>query len=282
MPRLAAAPMNVRNSITSGYTDRRSYGRHGGVDIAPVGIPSSQFVPAVSVRGGRVLRTEYRPDYGNFVDVQLDNGLIARYAHLAGFNVHAGDTVRAGQTLGNVGSTGNSSGRHLHFELRTGLAQGQSVDPLPFLQELAGQVFRQDATLTNSRVDPKTRLPRQTPPQQAIPVRQSPQPRRKVPRIVVQETPSIEEINAGAPLFGEGNSLLTALLTGNQGTQLTPGGNLASAAAQGVVEGLGLPTGEEIETYIQDKIPVVVIGIISVIIILIGVARLVFSPTPLK
>ena len=68
--------------------------------------------------------------YGNTIIVDHGNGYASLYAHQSGFEVKEGDYVKTGQHIGNVGSTGMSTGPHLHFELRE---NGSVIDPLPLL-----------------------------------------------------------------------------------------------------------------------------------------------------
>lgn len=95
---------------------------HKGVDIAaPMG--TSVF----STSEGRVLRTGYDAGgYGKFIEVRHPNGLTSLYGHLSRVDVTNGAVVATGQRIGLVGSTGFSTGPHLHFEVRRGGAQ---VDP---------------------------------------------------------------------------------------------------------------------------------------------------------
>ena len=68
--------------------------------------------------------------YGNMVDVDHGNGVVTRYGHLSAITVKVGDTVAAGGRIGRVGSTGRSTGPHLHYEIRVG---GEPIDPMRFL-----------------------------------------------------------------------------------------------------------------------------------------------------
>ena len=71
-----------------------------------------------------------RGDAGNLVEIAHADGTRTRYAHLDSMKVQAGETVRAGQVLGAVGSTGRSTGPHLHFAVERA---GQPIDPKPLL-----------------------------------------------------------------------------------------------------------------------------------------------------
>jgi murein DD-endopeptidase MepM/ murein hydrolase activator NlpD len=112
--------------LTSGYGSR--WGRlHAGIDLAAgVGAPIS------AVAAGTVASAGSEGGYGNAVRVQHDHGTVTVYAHLSEVLVSAGQRVTAGTYLGREGSTGNSTGPHLHFEVRVG---GVPVDPAPWLRE---------------------------------------------------------------------------------------------------------------------------------------------------
>jgi len=99
---------------------------HRAIDIAgPYG------VTVYAARAGKVVHVGWAPTgYGYTVIIDHGSGLRSLYSHLKGEWVHLGDRVRRGDIIGALGSTGNSSGPHLHFEIRKG---GQRVDPLPYL-----------------------------------------------------------------------------------------------------------------------------------------------------
>ena len=79
---------------------------------------------------------EYHPAYGNMIEVEHGNQLITRYAHASRTLVKQGDIVKRGQKIAEVGSTGRSTGPHLHFEV---LVQGVFQDPQKFLSAGAGE-----------------------------------------------------------------------------------------------------------------------------------------------
>lgn len=122
-----ALPIAGSHRITARFGDTGhlwSSGRHTGLDFAaPAG------TPVLATAGGRVVEAGWAGRYGNLVRVD-HGGVVSHYAHLQRILVAAGDVVNAGQQLATVGSTGNSTGSHLHFELRIG---GISRDPAAFL-----------------------------------------------------------------------------------------------------------------------------------------------------
>jgi murein DD-endopeptidase MepM/ murein hydrolase activator NlpD len=72
-----------------------------------------------------------RGGYGNLVEVAHGSGVVSMYAHLSAFSVGVGQSVATGTRIGRVGSTGESTGPHLHFEVRL---RGAAVDPVPALR----------------------------------------------------------------------------------------------------------------------------------------------------
>ena len=103
----------------------RSLGYHSGLDImGPVG----DLVAAANA--GVVTLAEYYAGYGNLIIIEHADGMETWYGHLSAYAVNKGDTVARGQTIGKVGSTGRSTGPHLHFEVRI---DKHAYDPLLFL-----------------------------------------------------------------------------------------------------------------------------------------------------
>ncbi|MET7295603.1 LysM peptidoglycan-binding domain-containing M23 family metallopeptidase [Streptomyces griseoloalbus] len=106
-----------------------SSGYHTGVDFA---VPTGTSLKAVG--SGTVVSAGWAGAYGNQVVIQLADGHYAQYAHLSSLSVSAGQTVSGGQQVGLSGSTGNSTGPHLHFEIRTTPDYGSDVDPVSYLR----------------------------------------------------------------------------------------------------------------------------------------------------
>ncbi len=102
---------------------------HEGVDyVVPLGTPIHAAASGIVVYAG------LHPDFGNLVEIDHGNDILTRYAHASKLYVHVGDVVKRGQLISLVGSTGRSTGNHLHFEVRfKGLAQ----NPVRFLQNNA-------------------------------------------------------------------------------------------------------------------------------------------------
>jgi murein DD-endopeptidase MepM/ murein hydrolase activator NlpD len=99
---------------------------HAGIDLAgPVGTPIYAAADAVVGQAG------VQGGYGNLVELHHGAGIATRYGHLSSIRVNPGERVRRGQLIGLMGSTGRSTGSHLHYEVRI---DGRAVNPLPFLQ----------------------------------------------------------------------------------------------------------------------------------------------------
>lgn len=119
--------------------------RHEGIDFAA--IPGT---PIHAAAGGVVVVSELHPIWGNVVEVDHGNSLMTRYAHASKLHVKPGDIVKRGQKLSEVGSTGRSTGPHLHFEVHH---KGVAQNPAKFLFA-AGSPLRQNTSST-ARVDLK-------------------------------------------------------------------------------------------------------------------------------
>jgi murein DD-endopeptidase MepM/ murein hydrolase activator NlpD len=141
--RVAAAlpfrqPLPGELTFTSSFGARldpftRGYALHTGVDMRV-----ETGTPVQATAAGRVTAAEYSGGYGNMVEVDHGRGLVTRYAHLSGTAVSVGQRVEAGTVVGFAGSTGRSTGSHLHYETRI---DGEPVDPQRFLRAGAQLVF---------------------------------------------------------------------------------------------------------------------------------------------
>ena len=106
-----------------------SSGYHTGVDF-PVGTGTAVY----AVGDGQVFDTGYNSAYGNFVEIYHGNNVYSFYAHASRVNVSKGQKVSKGQQIMSSGATGNVSGPHLHFEIRTpGYGYSSCVNPMPYL-----------------------------------------------------------------------------------------------------------------------------------------------------
>ena len=118
---------------------------HTGLDF-----PADVGTPVMAAAGGVVQLTEHHPQYGNVVELDHGKGLITRYAHNSRLLVKTGDIVKRSQVIAEVGSTGRSTGPHLHFEVRV---EGVAQDPAKFLA--AGDLGVADAALGLKPIRPR-------------------------------------------------------------------------------------------------------------------------------
>ncbi|GAA2301752.1 LysM peptidoglycan-binding domain-containing M23 family metallopeptidase [Streptomyces kunmingensis] len=107
-----------------------SSGYHTGTDFV---VSTGTTVKAVG--DGTVVSAGWDGSYGNEVVIKHADGDYSQYAHLSSIGVSAGQTVTAGQQIGLSGATGNVTGPHLHFEIRTSPDYGSDIDPLTYLRE---------------------------------------------------------------------------------------------------------------------------------------------------
>lgn len=128
-------PVNVSYNASSfglridPFSGRSTF--HDGIDFpAPIG------TPIIAAAGGVVIAAEYHHQYGNMLEIDHGNGIVTRYAHASRLLVKVGDIVRRGQQVAAIGTTGRSTGAHLHFEV---LVKGVPQDPQKFLKAGADQ-----------------------------------------------------------------------------------------------------------------------------------------------
>lgn len=115
----------VSYSYISSYYRSASRPSHTGVDFA-----ATKGTSILAYKSGTVTRASWNGNYGMCIEIQHSNGEKTRYAHCSGYNVSVGQTVSQGQVIGYVGSTGNSTGPHLHFEI---MINGSFVNPLNYI-----------------------------------------------------------------------------------------------------------------------------------------------------
>lgn len=106
------------------FTGERAY--HEGIDFM-----AQHGAPILAAAGGVVVYSGFHPQYGNMLAIDHGNGLVTRYAHAAKRLARVGDVVTRGARIGEVGSSGRSTGNHLHFEVRR---NGAPLDPAQFLR----------------------------------------------------------------------------------------------------------------------------------------------------
>ncbi len=105
---------------------RGSAAMHAGVDLS-----ASAGTPIYATADGVVDRAEWFGGYGNMVEIDHGKGIATRYGHMSRIAARPGEEVKRGELIGYVGSTGRSTGNHLHYEVRI---DGYAVNPMPFLQ----------------------------------------------------------------------------------------------------------------------------------------------------
>lgn len=121
--------LNDYQRCSSGFGWRLLYGvwdYHRGWDLA-----AYRGTPIYASKGGKVVIAQYHNSYGNYIVIDHGDGVSTVYAHCSKLNVAKGDTVKKGDKIGEVGTTGNSTGNHLHFEFRL---NGKYIDPFTYIK----------------------------------------------------------------------------------------------------------------------------------------------------
>jgi murein DD-endopeptidase MepM/ murein hydrolase activator NlpD len=125
-------PIRAEVTFTSGFGVRADpfhagAAMHPGIDLA-----GSYGTPIYATADGTVVRAGWNNGgYGNMVEIDHGRGITTRYGHMSAVLVHAGDHVTRGEQIGRMGSTGRSTGNHLHYEVRI---DGRPVNPIPFMK----------------------------------------------------------------------------------------------------------------------------------------------------
>lgn len=118
---------------------------HQGIDIrGPLG------TPIYATADGVVSRSEWANGYGNLVEINHGNGMETRYGHLSRLIAQPNERVKRGQLIGLMGSTGRSTGSHLHYEVRIA---GNAVNPMPYLQGTNYEIALADAGKVHDDID---------------------------------------------------------------------------------------------------------------------------------
>ena len=115
------------------FTGKRMF--HQGVDIS-----AGRGTPVVAPGDGKVVFVGWSAGYGKLVEIDHGYGILTRFGHLHNYNVKEGQLIRRGERLGKVGSTGRSTGPHLHYEIRY---KGKPINPIPYLKEDEERVLSQ-------------------------------------------------------------------------------------------------------------------------------------------
>lgn len=120
----------VNGEITSGFGWRTSPWGEGNEMHAGIDIANSMETPIVATADGEVVQTGWAGGYGNVVQLSHGNGIVTVYGHNSRIAVKTGEPVKKGQIIAYMGSTGRSTGPHVHYEIRV---NGTAVDPISFL-----------------------------------------------------------------------------------------------------------------------------------------------------
>jgi murein DD-endopeptidase MepM/ murein hydrolase activator NlpD len=110
---------------------------HQGIDI-----PGPLGTPVYATADGVIQRSGWASGYGNLVEINHGNGLETRYGHLSKLIAQPNERVRRGQLIGLMGSTGRSTGSHLHYEVRIA---GSAVNPMPYIEGTNYEIALADA-----------------------------------------------------------------------------------------------------------------------------------------
>lgn len=131
--RLSAYQLPVAgSSVTTGYRTGGalwSSGSHSGVDFR-----AASGTSVVAVGAGTVVEAGWGGAYGDNIVIRMNDGTYTQYGHLSSIGVSVGQSVTPGVPIGLSGSTGNSTGPHLHFEARTSAEYGSDIDPVAYLR----------------------------------------------------------------------------------------------------------------------------------------------------
>jgi murein DD-endopeptidase MepM/ murein hydrolase activator NlpD len=111
------------------FTGRSTF--HEGIDF-----PAPTGTAIIAAAGGVVIAAEFHPQFGNMLEIDHGNDIVTRYAHASRLLMKVGDIVQRGQHVADIGTTGRSTGAHLHFEV---LVKGVQQDPHKFLIAGSGQ-----------------------------------------------------------------------------------------------------------------------------------------------
>jgi murein DD-endopeptidase MepM/ murein hydrolase activator NlpD len=125
-------PVHASVEFTSGYGVRSDPFKSGAAFHPGIDLAGSYGSPIFATADGTVIRAGWNSGgYGNLVELDHGRGITTRYGHMSAILVKAGDHVKRGEQIGRMGSTGRSTGNHLHYEVRI---DGRAVNPIPFMK----------------------------------------------------------------------------------------------------------------------------------------------------
>ncbi|MBK9431223.1 MAG: peptidoglycan DD-metalloendopeptidase family protein [Sphingomonadales bacterium] len=131
---LAGIPTSMPAAVglmSSGFGYRSDPFTGGGAMHSGLDFKGPHATPILAAADGKISFAGWQGGYGNCIEITHANGLVTRYAHLSGFTVSLGQDVKRGVQIARMGSTGRSTGTHLHFEVRV---NGSAINPMKFLE----------------------------------------------------------------------------------------------------------------------------------------------------
>ena len=138
--------------LSSGFGRRRAPKRGASRNHKGIDIPGPIGTPIYATADGIVGRAKWVRGYGKFIELEHGNEIQTRYGHMSALNVRFGQRVEKGDTIGYMGSTGNSTGSHLHYEVRIG---GLAVNPMSFIGSDRNGRKKSKQLLVSKEVDTK-------------------------------------------------------------------------------------------------------------------------------
>lgn len=138
--------------FSSGYGNRNAPTRGASRNHKGIDIPGPVGTPIYATADGTIGRAQWVGGYGKYVEINHGNAVQTRYGHLSAMNVSPGQRIRKGDILGYMGSTGRSTGSHLHYEVRIA---GEAINPIAFLAPLNGDSSRSNLLLASNTTDSK-------------------------------------------------------------------------------------------------------------------------------
>lgn len=124
-------PLQEEISLSSTFGVRSDPFRHTAAMHAGLDMPGKMGTPVYATADGVVSRAEWANGYGKLIEIDHGKGIATRYGHLSQILVEPNTRVHRGDMIGRMGSTGRSTGSHLHYEVRI---DGRAVNPMPFLE----------------------------------------------------------------------------------------------------------------------------------------------------
>jgi murein DD-endopeptidase MepM/ murein hydrolase activator NlpD len=138
--------------FSSGYGNRNAPTRGASRNHKGIDIPGPVGTPIYATADGTIGRAQWVGGYGKYVEINHGNAVQTRYGHLSAMNVSPGQRIRKGDILGYMGSTGRSTGSHLHYEVRIA---GEAINPIAFLAPINGDSSRSNLLLASNTADSK-------------------------------------------------------------------------------------------------------------------------------